>query len=642
MTAVDANPPSTMSPRMAESDVEGLVAAAIHAERGGRLPEAAALLERALRTDPNHHDALCHYAMLALRAERPEVALTVAERAAGVRPDSAATRNLLGVACRQNGRLADAIARLREAVTLDPDFCDARINLGNALLDAGDPQAALPHYQKALALDPASASAHNNLGNLYRELRRPADAIAAYRRALELDPGHARAQANVGNMLKDLGDTDAAIAAFRRSLAIAPNQSEVWSNLLLTLNCSARVVPEAIAAEHRAFGEHFARLLPPLPPYAEPRAAGRRLKVGYVSADFRKHAVATFFEPLLEAHDAARFEVFCYYNQPHGDEVTERIRRRAEHFLPVSGMPDRQLAERIRQDGIDVLIDLNGHTADNRLPLFFLRPAPVQLTWLGYLGGTGVPTIDWRLTDHHADPIGPGDAPGMERPWRLPRTLWCYRPYPEAPAVAPPPVAGTGYITFACLNNPGKVSPDALAMWAEILGGIPDARLILLTSPHAGRVEQLGRYFDERGIAPPRIEFVARMPLTEYLALYSRADIALDTHPYTGGTTTCDSLWMGVPVVSQAGTRPFTRSGASILANLGLGDLVATSPEQYVATAIALAQDRPRLAGLRAGLRSRMLASPLTDAAQFARDFEAALRVIWETRAGAAVQGATS
>ncbi len=613
---------------------ESMMMAAARAQDEGRLPDAAAFLEQVLRADPDHHDALCRYAMLALAARRPEVALRVAARGATVYPGSAIAQNILGVVFRINGRLADAIERLRSAVALDPDFFDAEVNLGNALLDAGDPQAALPCYQKALALNPRAASVHNNLGNLYRELRRPTDALAAYRRAIALEPTHAGAHGNLGNALKDLGDTEAAIASFRRSLALAPNAPEVWSNLLLTMNCLDQIEPEAIAVEHRAYGAHFARLVPPMPLPAEARRPGR-LRVGYVAADFRKHVVATFFEPLLDAHDTSVIEVFCYYNQPRGDEVTERIRARAEHFLPVSGMSDRQLAERIRHDGIDVLIDLTGHTADNRLPLFFLQPAPVQATWLGYLGGTGVPTIGWRLTDVHVDPLTAADTPGLEMPWRLPNTLWCYRPHAVAPDVGPSPIATEGHVTFTCLNNPGKVSLAALAAWSEILRALPDARLLLLTSPDAGRVDSLRQYFDERGVASARIEFVSRVPLPEYLALYHRADIGLDTFPYTGGATTCDAAWMGVPVVTLAGNRPFARSGASILTNLGLAELVTESVDCYIGAAIALAEDRPRLERLRPELRPRMRASPLTDESRFARDFEAALHEMWIRSAGA-------
>jgi predicted O-linked N-acetylglucosamine transferase (SPINDLY family) len=627
------HPPRADAPRSV-ADCDRMVADAIRAQQTGRRAEAAALLERVLHADDRHHEALCRYAMLALEAGRADVAATAAERAASVEPGSAATHNLLGVALRQSGRLADAIARLTTAVALDPAFVDAQTNLGSALLDAGDHDAALACYRQALALAPRAAAAHNNLGNLYREMRRPTEAIAAYRAALALDPKHAWAHANLGNMLRDLGDADAAIAQFRASITLAPNRAEVWSNLLLTLNGSDRATPAGIAAEHRAFGAHFARLLPPLPPRAESAVPSTRLRVGYVSADFRRHAVATFFEPLLDAHDRSRFEIFCYYNQPRGDDLTERIRQRAEHFLPVSGLNDRQLAERIRHDGIDMLIDLTGHTAGNRLPTFFLKPAPVQLTWLGYLGGTGVPTMDHRITDCYATPDTAVDAPGLEPPWRLPRTQWCYRPYPEAPEVGPLPATRTGYITFACLNSPGKSSPATLAAWGAILRAVPGSRLILLASPDAARSDALRNHFVQNGIDAERIELVARMPVADYLALYNRADIGLDTFPFTGGTTTCDAAWMGVPVVTLPADRPFASSGATILSNLQLPELIATTTDDYVNAAVALAANVLRLAQLRAGLRDRMRASPLGDAAGFARDFEEALTAIWARHRG--------
>lgn len=630
----------TVRPSSPSTDLTPILAAAQRARAAGKRDEAAALLERALAADPDHAEALEDYALLALDAGRPQLALTAAARWSQSQPASATAKNVLGIACRQSGRLAEAIARLTEAVALDPDFFDARVNLANALLDAGDPQAALPHYRRALALNPNAAAVHNNLGNLHRELRQPTEALASYGRALELDPGHARAWSNVGNIRKDLGDTGGALDAFRRSLALAPNRPEVWSNLLLTLNASDTTTADEIAAEHRAFGRRFAPLLPPLPPRDDVPLAGRRLRVGYVSADFRKHAVATFFLPLIEAHDRSAFEVFCYYNQPRGDDVTTRIQSLAEHFLPVAGMPDRALAARIRQDGIDVLIDLNGHTADNRLPLFFLRPAPIQATWLGYLGPTGVPTIDWRITDIHADPENAASPPGLEAPWRLPSTMWCYRPYAEAPDVSPLPSAATGIVTFGCLNNPGKVSPTVLDAWSEILANTPQSRLLLLTSPDAGRIDELRRRFGRVTAAPDRLEFISRVPLADYLRLYSRIDVALDTWPYTGGTTSCDALWMGVPVVSLAADRPFARSGRSILAQLGLADLVASTPSHYVSIACALANDRERLAALRAALRPRMAASPLTDAVAFARDFEAALKAMWDMRHGDGPVGA--
>jgi predicted O-linked N-acetylglucosamine transferase (SPINDLY family) len=605
------------------ADAASLVAEAVRAQHAGRVDEAVRLLVRALAARPDDVDALRHYAVLALAAGHARHALPAAQRWSELRPRSAEAKNALAIACRECGRLEDAIARLREAVALAPSFFDARVNLGNALLDAGDAAGALAQYERARAMRPAAAAVHNNLGNAHRELREPAKALAAYRRALELDPGHARAHANAGTVLRDVGDTDAAIAAFRRALELAPNRADVWSDLLLALNGSDRVSADELAREHRAFGEHFARLIAPLAPAERP--PGARLRVGYVSSDFRRHAVAAFFEPLAREHDRSRFEVFCYYTMPRGDDVTARIRDAVEHFVPVSGSSDAQLAARIRADGIDVLIDLNGHTAGNRLSLFFLRPAPVQATWLGYLGPTGVPTIGWRVTDAHVDPPDAPFAPDIGAAMRLPRTLWCYQPHAQAPDVAPLPCANGAPLTFGCLNNPGKASPTAIALWAAVLRRVPGSRLLLLAPRDAPREAALRQRFVDAGVGADRIELVARMPIADYLALHARVDVGLDTHPYAGGTTTCDALWMGVPVVTLAGDRPFARTGASVLAQVGLDECVAASGDAYVDAAVSLACDRARLAALRAGLRERMRASPLTDAAAFAREFEAAL-----------------
>jgi len=615
------------------SDVSRVLAQASAEHSAGRLKQAAALFEAALKLDPNHADALYGFALLALQSGQPHAAASLAQRAVTARPDGAEAHQILGVAQRQCGRLADAIASLERSILLKPDYFEGRLNLGSALLDAGELDRALAHYQQALALNPRSASAHNNLGNLYREMRRPTEAIAAYRCALELDPSHARAHANLANMLRDAGDNQGAIDGFRRSLALSPNQSEVWSNMLLTLSGSDTLSREAIYAEHAAYGQHFARLIPSRPRSRQAHAKGR-LRVGYVSSDFRKHAVATFFQPLLAAHDTARFEIFCYYNYHRGDEVTAAIRERAEHFLPVAGVPDRVLAERITRDGIDILVDLNGHSADNRLPLFLLAPAPVQVTWLGYPGTTGLGTMDYRLTDIHADPPGLTDSLHTETLWRLPATAWCYQPYAIAPPAASSAAARSG-ITLTCLNSPGKASPAALASWADIMNAIPGSRLRLLASPYEQRMYELKTLFATRGIAADRIELVPRKPLAEYLALYGNADIALDSYPYTGATTTCDALWMGVPVVTLAGDRPFTRSGASILANVGLTELIARRPEDYVRIARELADDGERLARLRAGLRERMRASRLTDARSFAHDVEEAFIEMRERAVGA-------
>ena len=575
-------------------------------------------------------EALMRDAFAAIHAGDWPRAASIAARAVAAAPDSPDAHHLLAVTARHTGRLQDAIASLERAVALRPSFFEAWLNLGNAFLEAGEPERALGCYAKAQGINPGSAPLHNNIGNAQRDARRPAEAIAAYRQALTIDPRYASAHANLANVLKDLGDAEAAVREFREALALAPDRPDVWSNLLFTLNCVEAVSAEDVFEQHRAFGERFGLRIPRLPEVARRPLGGRRLKVGYVSSDLRKHAVATFFEPLLEAHDRERVEVFCYYNQMIGDEVTRRLEARAEHFIPVHGIADRDLAARIRADGIDVLVDLNGHTADNRLPVFFWKPAPVQATWLGYLGTTGVPAIDFRITDAHADPAGLTEAFHTEKLWRLPRTLWCYRPYAEAPAVSALPADAARGVTFACLNNPGKIAPGMLALWADILRATQGSRLVLLASPHPARAAELQRFFAGRGIDPSRLEIVARRPLRDYLALYGRTDIALDTSPYSGGATTCDALWMGVPVVSLATNRSFGRSAATILAIAGLGELVASTPDDYVRCAIGLARERERLRELRASLRDRMMASPLLDASAFASDLENALVAMFE------------
>jgi predicted O-linked N-acetylglucosamine transferase (SPINDLY family) len=584
---------------------------------------AAQCLDRAVTLDPANVEVLHLYVAFALQVRKPQAAAAAAARWVTLDPRSAPARTLHGVALRECGLLAEAVASLRAAVALDPTLFDAHVNLANALLEAGAATDAQLHYERALAIDPRAAAVHNNLGNLHRERREHALALAAYRRALSLDPNHARAHGNVGNVLRDVGRTSEAIPAYRRSLALAPDSADTWSNLLLAMDGADDVDEAAIADEHRAFGRRFAERIRPLAPQpARRHGAAAPLRVGLVSSDFCRHAAASFVEPLLRARDPAKVHFVCYYNRNRADDTTVRLQSLADAFVPVAGVGDEELAARIRADGIDVLIDLNGHTAGNRLPLFFLRPAAVQATWLGYLGATGVPTIDWRITDPHADPVDRADAAGLERAWRLPRTQWCWQPPPEAPGVAPLPCGQGHSFTFGCLNNPAKASPSALDAWANVLLRVPGSRLMLLVPGDEARVAELVARFATQGIDESRLEFVRRGTVHDYLAHYARVDVALDTFPYNGGATTCDALWMGAPVVTLASGRPFGGSGASILAQVGLGDLVARTVSEYVDAAASLAHDRERVAALRDSLRARVERSPLRDEAGFARDFE--------------------
>jgi predicted O-linked N-acetylglucosamine transferase (SPINDLY family) len=604
------------------SEVDRLVTEAVALRRTGELDASAARFEQALERLPDHAGALTSYAMLLLDAGDVSRALSLGQRALAVDPERGSAHHVVGRAQCRAGQLSEGLASLRRALSKYPDAVEIHIDLGNALLESGALELAERHLSRARELAPGAAEVHVNLGNLYRRQHRAAEAIASYRRAIELDGSLAQAHNNLGTLLGEVGDVDGAIASLRHALALAPGRASTWSNLLLALNWSDRISRDQFAAEHRAFGRHFAERIEPLPPAARPPLAGRRLKVGYLSSDFSSHAAALFIEPLFARHDRERFEIYAFHNSRLHDDVTARFAALAEHFFPVASLSDLELAQTIRAEGIDILVDLNGHTAGGRLLLFLLKPAPIQLTWLGYLATTGLPTMDYRLTDARADPPGLTESLHTETLWRLPDTLWCYRPYEFAPDVGSLPAQRNGRVTFASLSNPAKLSPSVLELWARILEEVPDAHLLLMRSGLDERAAAIYAIFEKRGIAADRLVQLDRLSTVDYLGLHQRIDIALDTWPCAGATTTCDALWMGVPVVTLAGERSFSRSGASILANMGLHELVAESADDYVAAATALARDQSRLVGLRASLRERMRASSIIDAARFASAVE--------------------
>jgi predicted O-linked N-acetylglucosamine transferase (SPINDLY family) len=372
--------------------------------------------------------------------------------------------------------------------------------------------------------------------------------------------------------------------------------------------------------------------LPKPDTYINDRTDGRRLKVGYVSPDFRQHSVAYFLEPLLRSHDRKVIEVFCYAEVGWPDTVTERFKQLADHWVTTVGMSDDATAERIRRDGIDILVDLAGHTSKNRLPVFARKPAPVQVTWLGYPNTTGLTAIDYRFVDAVTDPEGETEALASETLVRLPGGFLCYGGPDDAPAPGPVPSLTTGTVTFGSFNNPAKLSAATLDAWADVLARLPQARLLLKGKPFADPATR-ALYLDrlaKRGVAVERIELVAWLPEEGHLALYNRIDIALDPFPYNGTTTTCEALWMGVPVITLRGDRHASRVGASLLTQTRLTDLIADSVEAYVETAVALAGDPARLSELRQSLRPRMAASPLCDAPAFADKIEHAYRTIWQ------------
>ncbi|MEP7207919.1 MAG: tetratricopeptide repeat protein [Casimicrobiaceae bacterium] len=608
--------------------VDDLVRAAVALRRAGNAEAAARLFDAALGREPRHAGALTSYAMLRLATGDPHGAADLGRLAIEVDSQRSSAYHVLGQALRGTGALRAAIEALRRAAALDPEAFDVHLHLGTALAEADDLADSERSLVRARSLAPKVAAVHVGLGNLYRRTHRPADALGAFERAIALEPRLAPAHNNLGSLRSDVGDAPGAVQAFERALALDPDRIAVWSNYLLALQRSDRVTTDGLFEAHLAFGRHFAARIERLPAVRVGAGGDRRLRVGYVSSDFRSHSAALFLEPLLAHHDRAGFAIHGYHTVHATDDVTSRLAGVVDAFVGVAAMPDPDFAARIRADGIDILVDLNGHTAGGRLGVFAMKPAPVQVTWLGYLGTTGLAAMDYRLTDAVADP--PADPPAnadryhVERLWRLPDCQWCYQPYAFAPPVAPLPALQRGHVTFASFAQPAKASFSAVTLWSRVLAALPQARLQIIGSALPEHRAALERIFVDHGVAATRIDWRPILSTAAYLEAHAEADIVLDTTPYSGGTTTCDALWMGVPVVTVAGARSVSRSSASILTAVGLADLVTEDDARFVACAVALAGDVDHLAELRAGLRERMRRSPLLDAPRFARAVEAA------------------
>ncbi len=478
-------------------------------------------------------------------------------------------------------------------------------------------------------MKPDYALAHYNRGLLWQDRGNLDEAVACYRQALRWDSSYAEAHNNLGNALKDLGALDETVASFRRAMELAPDVPTAHSNLLYTLVFCPGLDAQAILEEHRHWSRRFAEPLSRLiQPHLNDCSSHRRLRIGYVSPDFRDHAQSFFMVPLLSAHDHENFEIYCYADVARPDEITARLHSLADVWRSIAGLSDEQVAGLIRQDGIDILVDLTMHMAGNRLLVFARKPAPVQVTWLAYPGTTGLSTIDYRLTDPYIDPPGLHDHNYSEESIRLPDAFWCYDPLAGEPAVSALPAVENGHITFGCLNNFCKVNDSVLKLWAQVLTAVDGSRLLLLAPQGSVRRRALD-LLEREGVSPDRVSFVARQPRPQYLELFHRIDIGLDTFPYNGHTTSLDGFWQGVPVVTLVGDTPVARAGLSLLINLGLPELVAETRDQFVSIAVALAGDLPRLSTLRATLRDRLQASPLSDAPRFARMVEAAYREMW-------------
>jgi predicted O-linked N-acetylglucosamine transferase (SPINDLY family) len=597
--------------------------------QAGRLAVAEELYRRILQVEPGAAE-VCLQLGLALQGQgRMEEAATCYQRATELKPDLVEAHYDWGNLLRAGGRPDLAVERFRRALALQPDLAEAHMALGNALLDLGHPQEAVAAYRRAVQSRPDYAEAYNNLGVALQGLGLLDEAEQCHRHAVVLRPDYAEAYNNLGQALQGQARLDEAIDCFGHAVELRPEAPSLHSNLVYALHFSPRHDGLAIGQEVRRWHQrHAAPLIAAVARHANDRSPDRRLRVGYVSADFRTHPVGRFLLPLVEAHDRRQVEVFCYASVRVPDELTTRFQASADVWRDATRLSDEQLAAGIREDRIDVLVDLSMHMLGNRLLTFARRPAPVQVSYLAYCGTTGLEAIDYRLTDSYLDPPGEDESCYAEQTVRLPGCYWCYRPVADSPLANEPPSLASGRVTFGCLNNFCKVSPQTLDAWGRLLAVVPASRLLL--HAHAGsHRDRVRETLAARGVDSARVEFVDLRPTLEYFALYRQIDVALDPFPYGGGTTTCDALWMGVPVVSLVGRTAVGRAGLSILSNLGLADLVAGDVEQYVGIAARLATDSQRLGELRSTLRTRMLSSALMDAPRFARNMEQAFREMW-------------
>lgn len=618
---------------MSPAQLQSLLQTGLAHHRAGRLADAERVYRQARAAAPRQFDVLHLSGLVAYQLGKIAEATELLGRARAADPRHAVCAMRYGLALVAARRPAEAETHLRRAVELKPDFHEGWDNLAYCLKTQDRLAEALGCHQKAVTLKPGYAAGWYNRGLTESLLGRLPEALACHERALAADPAYALAHFGRAQALHKSHRLAEAIAAYGKFLELQPGHHEARSNRLLALQNLPEVTREELFAEHVAFGRAVGPAAGAAPAAVRDPDPARRLRLAILSPDLRSHSCAYFLEPLLEHLDRAQFELYLYHDHFREDAVSARLRARADMWRNFIGQPAAAVETAIRADAPDLLVDLAGHTGMNcRLPLFARRLAPVQITYLGYPDTTGLPAMDFRFTDALADPPGEADRFATETLVRFAPSAWTYAPPAAAPDVGPPPCGDAGPVTFGCFNTPGKITDAQLVLWARLLAAVPGARLLLKGAGlgDAAERERFGRRLAAAGLPAERVELLERTPDTaSHLALYGRVDIALDTFPYHGTTTTCEALWMGVPVVSRAGDRHAARVGASLLANAGHPEWLAYSDDGYVATAMALAGDRAALARLRAGLRDDLRRSVLCDHAGQAARFGAALRGCW-------------
>lgn len=598
----------------------------------GRSQEAVAIYLRSLELNPTYHDARVNLAVALKSLGRHDQAAAELQSAVGSAPTHRQALFEQGRLLADQKRYPEAEQVFRRLISIDPSHHQAMYCLGIVLSDQGNWPQATEAYAEVVRMRPDLPEAYQAMAVTLRYCNRITESIVALEKALQLRPDFTLALQSYGSVLAEAGRIEEGIEVWRRSLQIDPQQPDLHSNIVYTLSMVDGVTRADLWREHQAWAEHHAKhaseaTRPTKTPISS-ASDRRKIRIGYISPDLRLHSVCYFFIPLLKSHDKERFEIFCYSDVSNPDQTTSEIRRLSDQWRDVRGKPSAQVHRLIREDQIDILIDLAGHTMGNRMELFGLRAAPMQASWLGYPETTGLPTVDFKIADRIVYPESENGKYSSERILRLPNGYHCYLAPPGCPDISDLPVKRNGYITFGSFSSLAKLTPATVALWCEVLKQVPDSKLLLKARQLADPTVR-DRYcsmFAACGVPRSRLRLeLAIAETTEHLGFYKEVDLALDTYPYNGTTTLCEGLWMGVPPVSLCGPVPASRVGSSLLHSLGLGDWVAQTPEEFVAIAKGKSQDVDGLATLRMGLRERFSQSTLGSPKRFALEFESAL-----------------
>lgn len=598
----------------------------------GNAEEARSVLEHARALAPENPGVLYNWASAAMALQEYEAAVQALEKSIAANPAFGQAYVNLGLCYRSLGNLGAAKDSYQRAHEVDGSLTETSINLAAALADLGDVEGAISAGQEAIRLNPDAPEAHYNLGNAYNAVPDFERALSHYEKALTFKPDHSEATINRARSLWSLGRVDEAYDSMRRTLELDTNYSAAHSNLIFKAQYDPTQSPGMLYAEARRWSDQYASEVPHAYPQPANDQASRPLRVGYLSPHLTSHPVGYFLEPVLTHHDPKQVEAICYSDTRKDDPQVAKLKASGVSWVNVLRDTDDTLAQRIRDDRIDILIDLDGHSGPNRLPVFAHRAAPLQATWAGYVGTTGLDAMDYLITDHRQT-VEQDLGLMTEQPVYMPGNYVTLAPMDDAPAVGPSPSDVKGHVTFGCFNNLDKINAQVIAAWAEVMNAVPGSRLLLIAFDlgDTNVRTRIASTFASHGISALRLDFRGKCPRAELLAAYNDIDIALDTFPYSGGLTTLEALWMGVPVVTKAdGDRFASRHSVTHLTAVGLLECVADDAADYVARAVALAANASRRSVLRETLRDQMRTSPACDGAAFTQALERAYRIMWQ------------